>query len=72
MACDFVSVKLGEPGLAGSEGDPVAALLFGQVPRVHCAVVQGRELVRGGEPTVIELPRLVLEHRRLSRQLLAG
>lgn len=72
MACDFVSVKLSEPGLAGSEGDPVAALLFGQVPQVHCAVVQGRELVRGGEPTVIELPRLVHEHRRLSRQLLAG
>jgi 8-oxoguanine deaminase len=72
MACDFVSVKLSEPGLAGSEGDPVAALLFGQVPRVHSAVVQGRVLVSAGEPTALELPRLVHEHRRLSRQLLAG
>lgn len=70
MACDFTSVRLDEAGLAGAEGDPVAALLFCQVPRVHTTVVQGRVLVRGGELVAVELPRLVERHRRLARQLL--
>jgi 8-oxoguanine deaminase len=69
MACDFTSVKLSEAGLAGAEADPVAALLFCQVPRVHTTVVQGRVLVRGGELLPIELPRLVAEHRAQARQL---
>lgn len=72
MACDFATVALGDAALAGTEADPVAALLFCQVPRVHTTVVQGRVLVRAGELVPVALPRLVERHRALSRQLLGA
>jgi cytosine/adenosine deaminase-related metal-dependent hydrolase len=69
MAADIVTVPLGEVGLAGAQHDPLAALLFCQVPRVQHSVVNGRVVVRDGELTTLELPRLVEQHNRLARQL---
>jgi 8-oxoguanine deaminase len=69
MAADIVTVPLGEVGLAGAQHDPLAALLFCQVPRVQCAIVNGRVVVRDGQLATLDLPRLVEQHNRLARQL---
>jgi len=69
MAADIVTLPLGEVGLAGAQHDPLAALLFCQVPRVQHSIVNGRVVVRDGELTTLDLPRLVEQHNRLARQL---
>ena len=72
MAADLITVPLDEIGLAGALHDPVAAVLFCQVPRVATSVVQGRVLVRDGQLTTLDLPRLVERHNHLATALLAG
>jgi cytosine/adenosine deaminase-related metal-dependent hydrolase len=72
MACDLIGVRLDEPGLAGADDDPVAALLLCQVTRVVLNVVQGRTLVRGGQLVTLDESSLVARHRRLSKQLVAA
>ncbi len=72
MAADLVGVPLGEVGLAGAAHDPLAALLFCQVPRVGFSVVAGRVLVREGQPTMLDLPRLIERHTALAQELVAG
>ena len=69
MAADIVTVPLGEIGLAGAHHDPLAALMFCHVPRVRHSVVQGRVVVRDGELTTVELPRLIERHNRLASEL---
>ncbi|MFY9512282.1 MAG: 8-oxoguanine deaminase [Rubrivivax sp.] len=69
MAADFISVPLDEVGLAGGLHDPLAALLFCQVPRVQHNVVAGRVVVRDGELVTLDLPRLVERHNRLAARL---
>jgi 8-oxoguanine deaminase len=69
MAADIVTVPLGEVGLAGAQHDPLAALLFCQVQKVRHSIVNGRVVVRDGQLTTVELPRLVEQHNRLARQL---
>jgi 8-oxoguanine deaminase len=71
LACDFVTVPLDDVGLAGAGHDPLAALLLCHVPRVRHAVVNGRVVVRSGEITTLELPRLVAKHNRLAEALVA-
>jgi len=70
MAADIVTVALDEIGMAGAQHDPLAALLFCQVSRVKHSIVNGRVVVRDGELTTVELPKLVREHNRLARELL--
>jgi len=72
MACDFVSVALDQPGLAGTDDDPLAALLLCQVGAITHSVVGGRMLVRHGQVQTLDLPALVARHRALTRHLLAG
>ena len=69
MAADIVTVPLGEIGLTGAHHDPLAALMFCHVPRVRHSVVQGRVVVRDGELTTVELPRLIERHNRLASEL---
>lgn len=69
MAADLVSVPLDEIGMAGAGHDPLAALFFCHVPRVRHSVVQGRVVVRDGEITTLDLPRLVERHNRLAARL---
>ena len=71
MAADLITVPLDEVGLAGAGHDPVAALLLCQVPCVQHSVVNGRVLVRDGQITTLDLPRLVQRHQGLAAQLLA-
>ena len=69
MAADIVSVSLSEIGMAGAGHDPLAALLFCHVPHVTNSIVNGKVLVRDGELTTLELPKLIERHNRLAAQL---
>ncbi len=69
MAADIVTVPLAEIGMTGAQHDPLAALLFCQVPRVRHSIVNGRVVVRDGELTTVELPRVIERHNVLARQL---
>ena len=71
MAADLAMVRLDHVGLAGAGHDPLAALFFCQVPQVSHSVVNGRVVVRDGQITTLELPRLVERHRRLATSLAA-
>jgi cytosine/adenosine deaminase-related metal-dependent hydrolase len=70
MVADIVTVSLDEIGMTGAQHDPLAALLFCQVPRVRHSVVNGRVVVRDGQLTTVELPVLIERHNRLALQLL--
>ena len=70
MSADLVTVRLDAIGMAGAQGDPLAALLFCQVPRVTHTVVDGRVVVRDGELTTLELPVQIERHNGLARRLL--
>ena len=72
MAADIVTVPLNHVGMAGAQHDPLAALLFCQVPRVQHSIVNGRVVVRDGQLTTLELPVLVERHNALAAQLLAA
>ncbi|MEP6873137.1 MAG: 8-oxoguanine deaminase [Burkholderiales bacterium] len=69
MAADIVTVPLLDVGMTGAQRDPLAALLFCQVPRVQHSIVDGRVVVRDGQLTTLELPVLVERHNALALQL---
>ena len=69
MAADIVTVPLNEIGMTGAQHDPLAALLFCQVPRVQHSIVNGRVVVRDGQLTTLELPVLIERHNALAAQL---
>ena len=69
MAADLVGVRLDSVGLAGAGGDPLAALLLCQVSGVDTSVVNGRTLVRHGQLTQVDLPRLLARHNALASTL---
>ena len=70
MAADIVTVPLNDIGMTGAQHDPLAALLFCQVPRVRHNIVNGRVVVRDGELTTLELPALMARHNTLAAELL--
>jgi 8-oxoguanine deaminase len=72
MAADVVAFDLRAIGYAGALHDPVAALIFGAPTHVSLSVINGRVAVREGEITTIDLPRVLEQHNRLSRQLVGG
>ena len=69
MAADIVCVPLDGIATAGALHDPLAALVFCQIPRVKHSVVNGRVVVRDGELTTLALPALVARHNALARAL---
>ena len=69
MAADIVTVPLDGIATAGALRDPLAALVFCQIPRVKHSIVNGRVIVRDGELTTLALPRLVERHNALARNL---
>ena len=72
MSADIVCVPLDDIGVAGALHDPLAALFFCHVPRVRHSVVNGRVVVRDGQLTTLELPRLIDTHNRLAARLAAA
>ncbi len=71
MAADVVTVKLDEIGMAGALHDPLAALFFCHVPRVTHSIVNGWIVVRDGQITTLDLPRLIERHNALAARLAA-
>jgi cytosine/adenosine deaminase-related metal-dependent hydrolase len=72
MSADIVCVPLDDIGVAGALHDPLAALFFCHVPRVAHSIVNGRVVVRDGQLTTLELPRLIETHNRLANRLVAA
>jgi cytosine/adenosine deaminase-related metal-dependent hydrolase len=72
MAADFVAFRLDQVGYAGALHDPVAALIFGAPETVALSVINGRVVARDGQIVTIDLPRIVEQHNRLSRELVNG
>jgi cytosine/adenosine deaminase-related metal-dependent hydrolase len=72
MSADIVSVPLDEIGLAGALHDPLAALFFCHVPRVANVLINGRVVVRDGQITTLDLPRLLHTHNRLASALVGA
>lgn len=54
---------------AAGAWDPVAALLLAGPPRVKHLFVEGRQVVRDGRLTTIDLPRVIEDQTRLARAL---
>ncbi len=69
MAADFVAFDMRGIGYAGALHDPVAALIFGASAQVSLSVINGKVTVREGKITTLDLPPLIEQHNRLSRQL---
>ena len=55
---------------AGSESDPVAALLFCRPQRVRDLIVDGRPVVRDGELVTVDEAAVAAEGHRVSRRIL--
>ncbi|RMG63861.1 MAG: 8-oxoguanine deaminase [Chloroflexi bacterium] len=72
MAADFVAFDLQQIGFAGGLHDPVAALVFCASANVAYSVINGRVIVRNGQITTLDLPRLLERHNALARMLVNG
>lgn len=72
MAADLAAYRLDTPAMAGALHDPLAALVFCQPPGASFVMINGRAVVQEGQHTMLELPVLLEEHNRLSRQLING
>jgi cytosine/adenosine deaminase-related metal-dependent hydrolase len=72
MAADCVAFRLDTPGLAGGLHDPVAALVFCAPGPVAWSLINGRVIVRAGQLTSVDLPRVIERHNRLARTLVGA
>lgn len=54
---------------AAGAWDPVAALMLCGPTRVRHLLVEGRQVVRDGQVTTIDLPRVIEDQNRLARRL---
>ncbi len=69
MAADFVAFRLDQMAYTGAWHDPAGALLFCQPTQADVVVIHGRIVVEQGHFIHLDLPMLVEQHNRLSRQL---
>jgi cytosine/adenosine deaminase-related metal-dependent hydrolase len=72
MVADVAAFDLNRIGFAGSRHDPVAALLFCAPTTAAYTIVNGRVVVREGQLTTLELPRVLERHNSLARALVDG
>jgi 8-oxoguanine deaminase len=69
---DFFAVDLSRLGYAGALHDPVAAVVFCAPVQADYTVVGGKFVVRAGHLETVDLGRLVEQHNRAARRLVAG
>jgi 8-oxoguanine deaminase len=69
MAADIVLFKLDQINYAGAHHDPVAALVFCTPSNVDYSIINGKIVVREGQLTTLELPKVIERHNRLATQL---
>ncbi len=72
MVADFVAFDLGHVAYAGGHHDPLAALVFCTPTQVHTSVINGRIVVKDGQLTTVDLPRVLERHNQLAHQLVSG
>jgi cytosine/adenosine deaminase-related metal-dependent hydrolase len=72
MAADIAAYNLDTVGFAGALHDPIAALIFSQSVNANHVWINGRDVVRDGHLTTLDLPVLVETHTRLSQALING
>lgn len=72
MAADFAAYRVDQVGFAGAQHDLVAALVFCQSINADVTVIQGQIVVENGNLSVVDLPVLMEQHNRLSKQLIDG
>lgn len=69
MSADIVMFNLKQIGYAGAWHDPVAALVFCTPSDVAYSIINGRVVVREGQITSLDLPRVMEKHNHLAHQL---
>ncbi|MBN1230819.1 MAG: 8-oxoguanine deaminase [Anaerolineales bacterium] len=67
---DFFAVNLNRIEFAGALHDPLAAIVFCAPVRADYTVVQGKFVVREGQPVNIDLPVHIEKHNQAARRLL--
>lgn len=73
MAADFAAFRLDTIDMSGAaQWDPVAALVFCGPQKASATVVNGRVIVRDGQLTTLDLPRVIERHGKLARALATG
>ncbi|MCI0710582.1 MAG: 8-oxoguanine deaminase [Chloroflexi bacterium] len=72
MSADFIAINVDTPFFAGAHHDIVAALMFCTIPQVDYSIINGRVVVREGQPTTVDLPVLLERHNAISQNLMNG
>jgi cytosine/adenosine deaminase-related metal-dependent hydrolase len=70
MAADIAAYRIDSTAFAGAQHDPIAALVFAQPSNVDLLLIQGRAVVREGQLTTVDLPRVIEQHNAISRRLI--
>ncbi len=70
-AADFIGINLNRLNYAGMH-DPVAAILYGDTPRVDISVINGRVVVQDGNLLTLDLPPVVERHNKIAREMVNG
>jgi len=66
---DFFSIDLHTVDFAGALHDPVAATIFCAPQKARHTIINGRVIVQDGRCVTVDLPQIVEEHNRHSREL---
>lgn len=72
MCADFVAFDCRRLEFSGANADLVAALIFCGPHKVAQSFVNGRQIIRDGELTTVELGRVIEDHDRATARLLAN
>jgi cytosine/adenosine deaminase-related metal-dependent hydrolase len=67
---DFFAINLNQLDYTGALHDPVAAVIFCSPLQVDYTVVAGKFVVKEGQLTTLDLPKLIEDHNNASRKLL--
>ncbi len=72
MAADIIAFDLNQIGFSGGAvHDPVSALVFCYPPNVSLAIVNGKQLVKDGQPTMLDVGMMIEKHNTAARLLIA-
>ena len=72
MCADFFALNLNRLDYAGALHDPVAAALFCAPQTADDTVVNGKFVVKNGEVATVDMWRVVEQHNRIAKALVAG
>lgn len=69
---DFFALNLNRLEYAGALHDPVAAALFCAPQTADYTVVNGKFVVKNGEVVTVDTWRVVEQHNRIAKKMVAG